>query len=430
MLNIGKLIAVLTSMEYLYSMKEIGSTYRGIHIDSDPYFPQQSKSTKNSSRLKGKSSQRAKAVIGYAISLTGCEETSYIDGAAVLKQSIHQNSIHNPKSTSKYSYKLYAIVHPSAVLCAQALHDLLGFEVLVRDTPFDMNDIRGEFYKSRVNQSGCCGEREFIKLYAYTLVEHPIVVHLDMDVLILNPMDELFDAMLDPRSDKHRRSVPSMHNQTLPSNIQAYFTRDYNMAYPGKEHVGAQGGFLIFKPNATVLNEYVDIVLEGKFCPGSGWGCEGWGNFWGAPQIQGIVPYYYDKFYPNTAVELDRCFYNNMADPPRQLTNKQDHTVGKCMDGRDECQDCRTTDIHKVKTVHFTICQKPWRCVDYGHICTHMHRAWFTYRNQLEQDHTTTVLVTPNNGTFMPDTFLGYCWKQDNQGYIPMKFPSTNNTLL
>ena len=49
------------------------------------------------------------------------------DAALVLRHSIHK--MHE---TSKYDYKMYAIVHPQAERCRQPLNDA-GFEVLVRN---------------------------------------------------------------------------------------------------------------------------------------------------------------------------------------------------------------------------------------------------------------------------------------------------------
>ncbi|CAN0524351.1 unnamed protein product, partial [Scytosiphon promiscuus] len=37
----------------------------------------------------------------------------------------------------------------------------------------------------------CCGADEFIKLHAYTLMEFHRVVHLDVDTLVLHPLDQL-----------------------------------------------------------------------------------------------------------------------------------------------------------------------------------------------------------------------------------------------
>ena len=67
--------------------------------------------------------KRPIATIGYAITVSGCPKSGSIgdfgagisDGAAVLKHSIHLNSIRNyPHSKSMYDYKIYALVHRDA----------------------------------------------------------------------------------------------------------------------------------------------------------------------------------------------------------------------------------------------------------------------------------------------------------------------------
>ena len=84
---------------------------------------------------------------------------------------------------------------PHAEVCALPLKEL-GYTLLKRDTPVAVADIEGEFLRSKIEMNGCCGEKELIKLEAYTLVDYPIVVHLDLDVLVLKPLDSLFDLML------------------------------------------------------------------------------------------------------------------------------------------------------------------------------------------------------------------------------------------
>ena len=257
---------------------------------------------------KGKATVQAKASIAYMISLTHCSpmkenSTQQLhDGAAVLKHSIHLNSFENYESSkSLYSYKMYAIVHPTAESCSKPLADL-GYEIWIRETPINVTDIKTEFLRTKVVTNGCCGEKEYNKLWVYTVnpEEHPIAVHLDIDTLVLKPFDDLFDAMLDGSRLDARERIPVMFDKELPpsNDIQAYFTRDYNMVQPGKKHVGVQGGFIVVRPNTDTFEEYKKIIIEGKFFPGSGWGGLGYGGFFGGMTFQGIVPYFYDHKHP------------------------------------------------------------------------------------------------------------------------------------
>jgi len=234
-----------------------------------------------------KATRQPKATIAYAISLTSCSSSALLDGAAVLKHSIHKNSIRNVTSTSLYDYKMYAIVHPNAAKCSQPLQTHLGYQVLVRDTPFNVSDISSQFLRETVVKRGCCGEKEFIKLWVYTLELHSIAVHLDLDTIVLHPMDELFDSMLSISVDSNavlpimKREMLTGAVQVVPSTIHAYFTRDYVMTPPGTKHLPVQGGFLIVRPNRTAFEEYIEVVLHHEFVHGRGWGRSGYGGFYG-----------------------------------------------------------------------------------------------------------------------------------------------------
>lgn len=114
------------------------------------------------------------AVIAHAVSLIKCSKgssvTGFLDAAAVLRHSIHKNSIHyrGPNNTtrpkSRYSYKMYGIVHTSCGDHAKVL-ERLGYEILVRDHPVKREDIKGEWLRNHIEAENCCGSAEFIKLY-------------------------------------------------------------------------------------------------------------------------------------------------------------------------------------------------------------------------------------------------------------------------
>ena len=324
---------------------------------------------------------------------------------------------------------MIAFVHPGAASCSHVFRDL-GYTVQIRETPFDVADIKETFLREHIGRSGCCGEKEYLKLYAYALADYPIVVHLDLDSLVLQPLDDIFHAMLgDSTGDdkvvaEARSHIAVMHDAPLPATIDAYFTRDYNMIQPGHKHPGVQGGFVIVKPSMAAFHEYVEIVKEGKFYQGSGWEGKGYGGYFGAQQIQGICSFYYDYKHPGTGVELNKCNYNVMADAPRHPNS------GKCRDGHAECQDCRDTPLKEIKSVHFTLCAKPWKCplmtVGTGdstqRICAQLHREWFRIRE--DYDRTAAVRAGTEyerpGGTFKPEVFGGYCKSNGERGYIPI----------
>ena len=371
--------------------------------------------------------------IAYAISITSCpnsrKDQKITDGAAILQHSIHLSSYQKNKK-SKYNYQMIAIIHPSAMACSHEL-SLLGYIIKERDTPMDVSKIKSTVLRNGIVKSGCCQEKELIKLWAYTLIDYPVVVHLDVDTLVLQPMDELYDAMIN--GPKQTSEIPVMFNKALPQEkINAYFTRDYNMAKPGKPHVGVQGGFFIVKPNTTVFEEFITTIYTSDFRAGSGWGAKGFGNFYGAQQIQGLLPYYYDFLRPNEAVELNRCYYNAMGDNPRSKTD--DGSLGICKDTNTyQCEDCRDTNFHKIKSVHYTLCKKPWMCrycvinKKWREYCNFMHNSWYKVRKSLEdewEDKFSSYRSRKHIGEYKVEHFYGFCKYAGIRGYVPLVLPN------
>lgn len=402
-----------------------------------------------------------KATIGYAVTVSGCPKNNgsrgdfgagITDGAAVLKHSIHLNSIQNyQQSRSLYDYKMYALVHPEAEFCARPTLEPLGYEILLRDVPVPLEEIEGEFLREKVANNGCCGEKEFVKLHAYTLLEHPAVVHLDLDTLVLKPMDRLFDVIIDgPPRDGGNGGIEVAFGDPLvfpgsSGQIDAYFTRDYNMAHAGNKHVGVQGGFLVLRPSQSTYDEFVSIIRKGDFQEGKGWGGLGFGPFYGSMTFQGIIPYFYDHLHPGTGVELHHCVYNNMAINPRDKPTVNDVVNGRCRDGynrpdkNDQCEDCRSRPIEEVVTTHFTLCQKPWECLPHDgdriqeRLCRKFHAEWYRVREDLETNQwgrnkidlkNENEVVKARGGKFQPKHFRGYCKGHGGKGYIQMDVPS------
>jgi len=366
----------------------------------------------------------SKSIIAYAISITSCpvNKTTVFDGPAILGHSIHQNSIQHNGSRSKYDYSLYAFVHPQAVECSHGL-ELLGYEILVRDIPFDIGKIQSESYKQEIELNGCCGSSEFLKLWAYTLTNHDIVVHTDTDVMVLQPMDNLFDAMLDESGNLSTYSIPTMGGKPLPPKIDFVFTRDYlqgsRMTKDAKKF-GVQGGFYVVRPNREVFHDLNKEILKGNYERGSGWGKKKYGGFWGSAQIQGFLSYFYGEIQPQNTVELNRCIYNTMVDDP-PMNN------GKCRTGEETCEDCRETPLSDMITVHMTTCWKPWHCplVKPPHPprCKEVHRAWFDFRKSLELSWGYDI---PKEGWYFERT-LGYCTKKGGvkkRYYVGLQMPN------
>lgn len=63
--------------------------------------------------------------------------------------------------------------------------------------------------------------------------EYSVVVHLDMDFLVLKPMDHLFDAFFQP--DEETKNIPDAmwpEDRRWTGRIETMFTRDYPMCEP------------------------------------------------------------------------------------------------------------------------------------------------------------------------------------------------------
>ena len=417
-------------------------------------------------------------VIAHAISLIKCGKkgsvTGFLDSAAVLRHSIHKNSIHATKEgqpkKSRYSYQMYAIVHLSCEEHAKSL-ERLGYKTIVKDHPVVKDEIEGEWLRNHIEAENCCGSAEFIKLYAYHLTDHPIVVHWDMDVAILQPMDDLFDAMLypatHPRGKAAREKVERQHPEDeWPETLNAFFTRDITSAKPWEKITAVQGGFLVARPDKDVFDNYIEFIKKGNYVKGrgdgSGWGGLGYGGFQGAMAYQGAVAYFYDQLAPNTSVELNICRWNQVAADViwrgpermtehnmqcRQYPRKKLPSGEPDYESNKDCEDCRLTPVEAVKTVHYTACKKPWECKvphprvprDKRHIyrlhnlvsvdnCSKLLKEWFKLRQEFEEALETAsdgqIKPSERIGAYYKENFLGYCKGENGGNYIPMVPPT------
>lgn len=420
----------------------------------------------------GKPNEQEPIKIAHAISLITCKKADrvigFLDALIILRHSIHQNSIHNHRG--QYSYQMYAIIHPDGG-CAVHVDLLrrLGYIPVVKPTPVNLTAAlpADSWYLNHVESENCCGSKEFIKLYAYTLMEHPIVVHWDLDVLVLTPMDDLFDAMLfdsnSPRGAAARAKLQIQRPgvQPLPERIDAFFTRDITSANPWEKITAVQGGFVVARSSMEHFKMYQDFISEGDYRPGrgpgSGWAGLGYGGFQGAMAYQGVLAYFYDIVYPGHSVALDYCHWNQVvADVIWRGPQRKEEFYGKCRDyppdgnfadntpEKGACRDCRTLPVEETRTVHYTACKKPWECRiphprnprDKSQVerlqeltnittCKLVFAEYFGYRKDIEDkiQLASGQLPGARDGSFFPEAFLGYC---ANSGkYLPMALPDS-----
>ena len=259
------------------------------------------------------------------------------------------------------------------------------------------------------------------------MIEHPIVIHLDLDVLINKPMDDVLDFMINPKRYKESpellSKIPIMWpEEDIPDDISLIFTKDYNVVAPKRQDKPYQGGFFAIKPSLETYNEFLEILREADYDIKHGWGGKV-GPFHGGMTIQGLLPWYYQYLHPGRSVELNRCKYNNMSDKP-YLQRKNGERP--CRTNEKECEDCRHVNVDDVVTFHFTICQKPWKCLEYKQemaefkLCREMNHKWYMIRSELEASWGRNGTGT---GSFKYDHYKGFCSKTGVDGYQPIQKP-------
>jgi hypothetical protein len=277
--------------------------------------------------------------IAFAISIT--KDGSFQDGAAVLAYSIIKEAQRHKEDTD---VSLVAFVHP-LVSETRPVLTKLGFHVIETPMPINITAIEHKWLREKINFNGCCGASELIKLNSYRLSQYDNIVHMDADTMLLNPVNEL-----------------------LGTNYSLIYTTDPNMAtHKGEDKMPAQGGFLVIKPSDTDFRAIIDTIMTTEFVSGGAWNRTKIGWFWGGMTVQGILPYYYNRVtQPNIYRRkiVDRCLYNTMADT----------------------KECESTPLEKIKSAHFTVCQKPWTCYKgiINDLCHALHQKWFALREEAE----------------------------------------------
>jgi len=427
------IIVYLTILSLLLNSKtsEITTTITELRGDShigdvNNIVTGKAKNINNKNKKNEKDDDGDTITIGVASTVTACGSDPFVDGAAVLKYSIDMNSA-KYNDNSKYIYEHIIFYHPDAKECVLRLQNL-GYILLEKPTPIDVDEIQGDGgLRERIVVTGCCGEKELIKLESFRLTKYPLVIHLDLDVIINKPMDDVLDFMLNPQrfktSPELLAKIPIMWpKKEIPEDIQLLFTTDYNVVAPRRSDKPYQGGFFVIKPNIDSYDEFVNIVRTGDYDVKKGWGGKV-GPFHGGMTVQGLFPWFYQYLHPGKSVELNRCIYNNMSDKPYLERNNK---MRVCRTNEKECEDCRYKNMTDVVSFHFTICQKPWKCLEYKHqfdafrLCREMNRLWYTYRSELE---TSWGRSGQGKGSLKSEHYRGYCNETGSKGYQHIQAP-------
>eukprot|EP01062_Namystynia_karyoxenos_P036401 TRINITY_DN2650_c1_g1_i15.p2 TRINITY_DN2650_c1_g1~~TRINITY_DN2650_c1_g1_i15.p2 ORF type:complete len:527 (+),score=134.27 TRINITY_DN2650_c1_g1_i15:452-2032(+) len=340
-------------------------------------------------------------VVAYAITVT--KDGPYVDGAAVMAHSVARQ--HSDPSKSKYAHELVALLKPTCVETRRQLQSLAvagqHWRILERIVPIDISQTP-PIYQHEAS-GGCCGADELIKLHAWTLLDYHRVVHLDMDTLLLQNIDDV-----------------------LSRDASLAYTIDWGMANAASLKPPVQGGFLVVKPDLAVFQELQAYAQRGGFRPdGTGWEKSHVGHYWGGATIQGLLAFFYQVVHPDWGYAEDHCRLNAQVDRPHWDTPG---LKGKkiCFDltkTEETCPDCRRTPVELVRHAHFTICQKPWICHHPGGLCAKLHERWFAVRRELEEVMGTFVNATAEPCHPVFRATHGMCACGGERHYVRLRLP-------
>jgi hypothetical protein len=406
----------------------------------------------------------------------GTNATAWLlDAIIVLRHGLHLTTARGGNRHSHYDYHLIALVDAKAAdhSCSPLLHQSGAFaQVVVKEPPVYGEQIvgkKGHVARKMLHRKGTT---EFLPLYSYEMTDYPIVVHVDLDVAFVKPLDDVFDVMLyHPESHIGRaartrlvlepvppQQPPNQQQQRIvPVNIQAALTLDWPQVMPGRKP-GVRPGLLIVKPNPHVLALLIDVIRQGDYVDGygrdNGWGGRGHGGYTGALGLSGLLAYVYETLLYDTYVELNQCQYNHIgmdvlyrANPSFRPNHKK---VGQCRNDGDYCEDCMTTPTTQSHTVRFGGkgiggCPPPWHCIGEGsrssngrhhdetnsmipedqvdlQHCLELQGIWHGLRRDFESklyDLTSaeTIRSVGQAGEYLPHVYNGHCHRLGAGGY-------------
>lgn len=218
--------------------------------------------------------ERRKKKVAFAVFVTDVPDPTWADALSVLAFGFRK-----AQARSRHELELLALSPDTLSEDSEKTLRSAGFaKVLRRPIPVRSVEIRGEGARHEMEKVQGNGgphfalEAEQVKYYGLTLEEYDRVLVLDADTMILDPMDELMEL-------EDRDFVG---------------TYDWGLDSSGGRKLPVQGGFLLFKPNATDFHEILEITREGDFT-GAGWKGSGFGYCYGGVGPTGLLSYLYHK---------------------------------------------------------------------------------------------------------------------------------------
>jgi hypothetical protein len=290
------------------------------------------------------------------------------------------------KAKAKSKHNATALVLAPERLPDDAKNMLLSFgfdDVLRRPVPVPLSEIQSTAAREEMGHTqGAKGmsfalEEETVKYWGLSLTQFDRVAVLDADTMVLDPMDELMELQ-DDFVGTYDHGLDSADSRLPP----------------------VQGGFLLFRPNATDFENVKALTREGNFSAGLG---GGWKNsrvgFWyGGVGPDGLLQYYFNKDALENLPERSA-----LEDPPEHRELEQGIAKPSLPGSRMKAVDRDVYDVliadrfiqdflkdgdaatvaSGVKSVHFTgNCLKPWSCTHVdpskpgGALCEALYARW------------------------------------------------------
>uniref|UniRef100_A0A7S3V745 Uncharacterized protein n=1 Tax=Chaetoceros debilis TaxID=122233 RepID=A0A7S3V745_9STRA len=298
-------------------------------------------------------------------------------------------------------YQMIAVVHPTAIECpikgyvdtpydrVQLLQQL-NFNVEILGHPITESDLiaAGQIVL-RDSVADDVGFRDLMKLQSWGLTLHPVVVMLNYDRQLKEPLDDKIDLLL---ANDMLKGLYVLH---APDSI----TNDF----------GVDTGMMIIKPSKNELVKITEAYKYTNYSKFDGWNGTNLHLHKGGAGLSGFLRYYFENVDPDGYEKLDRCIFAH--------------------DGGKECNSRVPPEDIKTGVTIEGLCGNPRDCPydhpfweeDQRQACEDQHRKYFESRYKFEQDFWNKDTVTQERiGLFKPKSFLGYCTEPGPDGFLPM----------
>jgi len=323
--------------------------------------------------------------VGFVLPIPACTEdgshpttfsdpgANFYDAAGILKASVCNCTADNTESDSQFNNTMYAIIHPDAINC-DGPHGLdamyegydmnytynrvkileeLGYWVIIWKEPIDIDDVSDPNLKDQIQTES--GIKDLMKLYAYNLTTHDIVVTIDYDTIFQKPIDPLIQKLA---ADDTKTAL-----------------------YTTKPDGTVNTGMMVIKPSEEEMLAIQDVFKTSSYDTTTGW--EGSGIV--APGTDGLLTYYFEQ------------------NPEKGLLDPDinDELVLSIVE-HPECGlpwECHFDDA--------------WTAAEVA-TCQEYANSWYSYRELFESKwYTDKPLVNTSLNDYHNEFFHGYCTSED-----------------